>query len=262
MLYLTAVADRGRPDLPRIRHDPARTLLNRTRRPRRPEDHSVRGDLNLRCPGCIRSGRSPCRSRCRSRSAGSMCRSLDVPGRPGRPGPRRPADVPLPPARPPRAGPDGLEAVRHRVARVQRRAVRPHVRPALRPARILPLNPDGKGSLGGPGLQGHRRRRARRRRHRRGLQHRLLVRHQHQPPALLGRAAPVVLQPARPAIVWLMFVTPAAGLGVMLADAPRPAGRQAPGRLLRRPDAQPRSSCFVPFCAGRRAAPGRPPACR
>ena len=61
----------------------------------------------------------------------------------------------------------------------------------------LPLNPDGKGSLGGPRLQGRRGRRAPRRRHGRDLQHRLLVRHQHEPPALLGRAAPVVLQPAR-----------------------------------------------------------------
>ena len=61
--------------------------------------------------------------------------------------------------------------------------------------RIPLLNPDGKGSLAALGLQGRRRRRPPRRRHRRGLQHRLLVRHQHQPPALLGRAAPVVLQP-------------------------------------------------------------------
>ena len=54
-----------------------------------------------------------------------------------------------------------------------------------------------QGLARGAGLQGHRGRRAPRRRHRRGLQHRLLVRDQHQPPALLGRAAPVVLQPAR-----------------------------------------------------------------
>ena len=72
-----------------------------------------------------------------------------------------------------------------------------HVRAALRSSTQLPLNPDGKGSLGAlgykdaagvdhPGADTGG-----------GLQHRLLVRHQHEPPALLGRAAPVVLQPAR-----------------------------------------------------------------
>ena len=61
----------------------------------------------------------------------------------------------------------------------------------------LPLNPDGKGSLGALGYKDAAGRRPPRRRHRRGLQHRLLVRDQHEPPALLGRAAPVVLQPAR-----------------------------------------------------------------
>ena len=62
----------------------------------------------------------------------------------------------------------------------------------------LPLNPDGKGSLGALGYKDVGRRRSSRRRHRRHLQHGLLVRHQHQPAALLGRAAPDLLQPARP----------------------------------------------------------------
>ena len=61
----------------------------------------------------------------------------------------------------------------------------------------LPLNPDGKGSLGGARATRTPRASSTPAPTRRDLQHRLLVRHQHQPPALLGRAAPLVLQPAR-----------------------------------------------------------------
>ncbi len=40
-------------------------------------------------------------------------------------------------------------------------------------------------------------------------------------------------------IVWLQFVTPGGRPVRDAGDAPRPAGRQAPGRLLCRPDAEP-----------------------
>ena len=110
----------------------------------------------------------------------------------------------------------------------------------------LPLNPDGKGSLGALGLQGRRGHRPPRRRHGGRLQHRLLVRHQHEPPALLGRAAPVVLQPAR--LHRLADVRdPGRRPGGDAGDAPRAAGRSAHGRLLPRPDAEPRSSCSCPW---------------
>ena len=57
--------------------------------------------------------------------------------------------------------------------------------------------PRRQGLAGGARLQGRRGRRPPGADTGGRVQHRLLVRHQHEPPALLGRAAPVVLQPAR-----------------------------------------------------------------
>ena len=100
-------------------------------------------------------------------------------------------------ARPPRAGPDGLEAIR------VRRALRSTWRCScisfvilLAQSHLPILNPDGKGpltALGYKDMAGHRPSRSRHGRH---LQHRLLVRDQHQSPALLRRAASLVFQPA------------------------------------------------------------------
>ena len=130
---------------------------------------------------------------------------------------------------------------------LQRRAVRHHLRAALHPAASA-AQPRRQGVARGLGLQGHRGRRPPRRRHRRDLQHRLLVRDQHEPPALLGRAAPVVLQPV--GLHRLDDVRDPGGRPLRHArGAPRAARRRAPGRLLPRPDARPglTSSCPWPW---------------
>ncbi len=164
-----------------------------------------------------------------------MFRSLDVPRERDGEGRRCSAHVTRPPPRPARAGADGLEALRGRAAGVQPRAVRHHVRAALRAAQDPPAQPRPQGLARRTRLQ-DRRRRPPRRRHGRRLQHRLLVRHQHEPPALLGRAASLVLQPAgRDRLADVRH----AGLGPLrdARDAPGIARGQGPGRLLRRPAA-------------------------
>ena len=76
----------------------------------------------------------------------------------------------------------------------------------------LPLNPDGKGSLGALGLQGRRRRRPPRRRHRRSSSTRS-ARSSPTRTCSTTRASSTCRTSASSAcIVWLMFVTPAAGL--------------------------------------------------
>ena len=69
------------------------------------------------------------------------------------------------------------------------------------------------------------------------LQHRLLVPDQHQPAALLGRSAPLVLQPA---VLHLLEAVRHAGDRPVRpgGDHPRPARRQAHGQLLPRPVAR------------------------
>ena len=57
-------------------------------------------------------------------------------------------------------------------------------------------------------------------------------------------------------VVWLMFVTPAVGLAVMLATLRGLRGRLAPGRLLRQPDAIARL-CVAAGRARRRASARR-----
>ena len=112
-----------------------------------------------------------------------------------------------------------------------------YLQPAVCAAVPAP-EPRRQGVAGGHGIQGRRRSRSPGRRSGCGLQHRLLVRDQHQPPALLGRAAPVVFQPARRDR--LAPVRDARGRPLRDAGRhPRPARRQAPRRFLRRPDADP-----------------------
>ncbi len=154
--------------------------------------------------------------------------------------------VPLGPAqtaRPPRAGPDGLEAVRLRALDVQRGALRALVRDPALAEPLAALEPRRQGLADRARLQGHRGSRAPRGRHGRDLQHRLLVRDQHQPAALFGRAASLVLQPAR-----RDRVAPVRHAGLRVGrDAggdPRPARRARAGRFLPRHDPRAAASCW------------------
>ncbi len=76
---------------------------------------------------------------------------------------------------------------------------------------------------------------------------------QHQPAALLGRSPPLLLQPA---VLHLLEADSLAGdrPGGPAGHHPRPARRQAPGQLLRRPVA--RDGLLL-----RAAVPGRRPCC-
>ena len=62
MLILTAILTVAGHDLPHVRHDPARAVLN----PETRDDRSP-PPWNRTCPGSTRSGRWPCRSPCPSR---------------------------------------------------------------------------------------------------------------------------------------------------------------------------------------------------
>ena len=122
----------------------------------------------------------------RARSAGRSCGAW----------PRCAADVPLPAAGPPPAGADGLEAVRFALLAFNV-ALFVLTFGLLYAQQNCRSNPDGKGSLGALGYKDTAGSRTPGCRYRRRLQHGLLVRDQHQPPALLGRAASLVFQPAR-----------------------------------------------------------------
>ncbi len=138
------------------------------------------------------------------------------------------------------------------LAGLQRRAVRPVVRRALGTG-VAAAQSRRQGAAHRARLQGRRRHRAPRRRYGGDLQHGLLVRDQHQPPALLGRAASVVLQPAR-----RDRLAPVRHPGVRAGrDAgrdPRPARRQASGRLLPRHGARRRPRADPAVARGRRPA--------
>ncbi len=156
---------------------------------------------------------------------------------------RCPPDVPLPPLRASGARKDGLATLHVCHARVQRRALRRVVRAAL----LAAISPAQSGrerpAHGGPDLQ-----------------HRLLVRHQHELAALFGRAVALVFQPA-----WRRGVAPVRHAGRRArrdgGRDSRPAGRRKFGRLLSGPgprnDAGPpavlRDRCAC--CWRRRACP-------
>ena len=200
---------------------------------------------------CIRSGLSVCRSPARCPWAGGWpASSIRRPSRVGKGIDAIPMAL-LRAARPPRAGQDGLEAVRLRLAGLQRRALRDLLRILLYVQSHLPLlNPDGKGSLAALGYKDTA-----------GVEH-------------PGADTAVIFNTVCSfvtntnlqhysgeqhlsyfsqlgAIVWLQFVTPACGLAVMLAVIRGLRGERAPGRLL--PGYASAGSCFVlvPLAADR-----------